>query len=99
MPHILITRPLGAANDLAQRLVPLGYTPVIEPLLTIIPTKTTLPNIEGIRAVMITSANALNALTEAGQDIDQLQALSGLPCFCVGPRTAERAAAFGFRDI
>jgi uroporphyrinogen-III synthase len=43
---------------------------------------------------MITSANALTALEAGGYEVESLLSI---PCFCVGPRTAEKAALFGFR--
>lgn len=92
MATVLLTRPRHASEALASELKHHGYDSVIEPLLVIEPLGTPMPDRTGLRAVMITSGNAL----EAGQG---LAALFGLPCFCVGPRSAARAHALGFRDV
>jgi len=94
MPTILITRPQAASELLAEALAEQGYDGLIEPLLTIRSTDVPSPEVKEIQAIMITSANALTALDKGSYDTD---GLLGLPCFCVGPRTAERAAQFGFR--
>jgi len=95
MATVLVTRPRVDSERLAQMLKQHGFDSVIEPLLTIKLTTTQLPDIKAVQAVMITSANALDALAEGGQSMDTLL---DLPCFCVGSRTAERAGAFGFRN-
>jgi uroporphyrinogen-III synthase len=94
MPTILLTRPKASSEQLAHELRRLGYNCVIEPLLSIAPTSVPQPDVKNIQAVMITSANVLGVLI-AGQ----IQNLLGLPCFCVGPSTAEKARAFGFQTV
>jgi uroporphyrinogen-III synthase len=90
MATVLLTRPRAASENLADELRRLGYTCVIEPLLAIEPLNTPPPVTPAeICAVMITSANAL----EAGHG---LAAFFDLPCFCVGARTAARARNVGF---
>jgi uroporphyrinogen-III synthase len=96
MPSILLTRPYDSSRQLALELAGRGYEGVIEPLLTIQPSLTPPPDLAGLQAVMITSANALDCLDrkraeEAG--------LLRLPCFCVGSRTAAAAEAFGFGSV
>jgi uroporphyrinogen-III synthase len=93
MPSVLITRPAAASQALAESLQAHGYEAVIEPLLAIVTVPTPRP-IEKTEAVMITSGNAFEAL--GARQIDDLLTL---PCYCVGPRTAEKARAFGFRDV
>ena len=65
-------------------------------MLVIEPLETALPDISSVQCAMITSANAMEAL--AAND-DATEALLDLPCFCVGPRTAESARDFGFRNV
>jgi len=96
MASILITRPQATASALAERLQSLGYQAVIEPLLEIVPTGAPKPQIKDIAAVMITSGNALDALAA---DQTALAALADFPCFCVGPRTGEKARALGFKHV
>lgn len=94
MPTILITRPQAASELLAEALAEQGFDGLIEPLLDIRSTDVPSPEVKDIQAVMITSANALTALDKGNYDFE---GLLGMPCFCVGSRTAERAAQFGFR--
>lgn len=96
MPSVLITRPRATAEPLAKELERFGYRAVVEPLLEITPLSTPRPQGNGYDAVMITSGNALPALEARSNEIADL---FNLPCFCVGPRTAEKAAAFGFRQL
>jgi uroporphyrinogen-III synthase len=93
MVSVLITRPQAASERMAQALRHEGYNCVIEPLLTIIPIAAPKPD-SIPQAIMITSANAVDALEAEAANLDDL---IKLPCFCVGPRTAERAQAFGFK--
>lgn len=93
MVSVLITRPQAAAETLAGALQSRGYASVIEPLLTITPLIAPRPAMQA-QAVMITSAQALQAL-ESGDHSDLLT----LPCFCVGPRSAEKAHGLGFRKV
>ncbi len=93
MASILITRPQASSETLAAELKRHGYECVIEPLLTIIPDIALRPA-GNHQAVLVTSGNALDALGKSNIDIS---ALLDLPCFCVGPRTAVKAAALGFR--
>ena len=62
---VLVTRPQPGAAETARRLLALGRTPVLAPVLEIVPLAADLPPPDGIQAVLITSANALAAL-EAG---------------------------------
>ncbi|MGE3623875.1 MAG: uroporphyrinogen-III synthase [Bdellovibrionales bacterium] len=93
-PAVLITRPAAMAGTLASRLHALGYETVIEPLLSIVPTCAPRPAGK-VDAVMITSGNVFSVLEEHSVP----DGLLDLPCYCVGPRTATKARAFGFRDV
>src|ERR1700720_2970342 len=96
MPSILITRPRATAEPLARELEHLGYTAVIEPLLNIVPLTTPRPPGPPFDTIIITSGNVLPALEKRRSEIADL---FNTPCFCVGPRTAEKASAFGFRNV
>jgi uroporphyrinogen-III synthase len=94
MVSVLVTRPHAASLALATELKREGYEPVVEPLLEIVATPEPLPDVD-VQAVMITSANALDVLASGGQ----IKHILGLPCFCVGSRTAIKAKEFGFQHI
>jgi len=96
MPTVFLTRPRASAERLAARLGSLGYTSVIEPMLTIMPTGALLPVVDNAAAVMITSSNVFPVLEK---DRQGALPLLEMPCFCIGTATAEQAADFGFRDV
>jgi uroporphyrinogen-III synthase len=92
---ILLARPRASSERWAALLARHGFDCVIEPLLTITPTRAPRP--AGLyQAVMITSFNALDALSDLKETVIDLLAL---PCFCVGSTTGEAARNFGFTDI
>ena len=90
MATLLLTRPLGSAQRFAARLRQrFGDLDIeISPILRIEPAGT-VPDLTGIRAVILTSQNALEA---AGPG-------NGLPCYAVGTATAAAARAAGFDPI
>jgi uroporphyrinogen-III synthase len=96
MPRVLLTRPLASSEAMAGTLQKLGYEITVEPLLSVVPLPAPCPPIDAPDAVMITSGNALMALE--GRSAEAADLL-GAPCFCVGPGTADKASAFGFRDV
>ncbi len=96
MTKVLITRPKATATRLADLLQKYDYDPIIEPLLIIKPTKAIVPAFEQMNAIMITSQNVFAALE---YHRDNITNLLRLPCFCVGPRTAETAKLFGFHQV
>lgn len=92
--HILITRPEPAATETAERLRALGHEVTVDPMLRIVPTGTALP--EGpFDAVAFTSINGVKALAAhpAGP------ALTRLPAYAVGSRTAREAREAGFAAV
>ena len=92
---VLLTRPRASSERWADLLENRGFESVTEPLLILTPTGAPRP--EGaFQAVMITSANAIDALRDRKTVIDDLLRL---PCFCVGGATGDAARAFGFVDI
>ncbi len=96
MPTVLLTRPKEESERLATLLSAQGIKAVIEPLLTPVPSFAPRPVAGGVRALMLTSANALKAM-EARREA--LADLMKRPVFCVGARTAATARAFGFMDV
>jgi len=97
MTSVLITRPADVAETLANILERRGYMTVIEPMLMVKPLLgNPLPDIDNLGAVMVTSGYALLVFEQRPQE---LAALYRLPCYCVGPRTAERARRIGFHQV
>lgn len=88
-PRILVTRSEPGASETAERLVALGYRPVVEPLFGIEPLAATLPPFD---ALAFTSANGVRVF--AGLDPGREASV-----FCVGGRTAEAARAAGFMAV
>jgi uroporphyrinogen-III synthase len=84
--QVLITRPRPQALELARRLEAQGDTALIEPLLTIERIPDALPDLAGVQAILLTSANAVPALSEAARH---------LPVFAVGAATAAAAREAG----
>jgi uroporphyrinogen-III synthase len=94
--RVLLTRPRGEAEVLAMRLVPLGFTPVIEPMIEIRSLPEATVSADGVQAVVFTSANGVRALkTARGGDVFPRT----LPAFAVGATTAATARAAGFRTV
>lgn len=93
--RILVTRPEADCEDMRRVLTAAGHSIVISPLLTIL--SEPIPDIraDDIAALVITSQNALRAL--AGNP--QLEHLTSVKTFVVGPRTFAMARELGFRHI
>jgi uroporphyrinogen-III synthase len=88
--HVLITRPREQAMQLAEQLAARGDTALVEPLLTIEPIASVEPQLDGVQALVLTSANAAPALGAwAGQ----------LPVFAVGVATAGAAMRAGCATV
>jgi uroporphyrinogen-III synthase len=94
--RILITRPQAAAERTAAKLTARGYTPLIAPVLTIVPSHEPAP-LGDFDAVLATSINAFHNVD--GLDADGLASLLHLPLLAVGTRTAKAAAEHGFADV
>ena len=67
-----------------------GHDVLVEPLLTILPIAGADPDLAGVQAILLTSANALPAL--GGAD-------PGRPVFAVGEASARAARAAGCGDV
>jgi uroporphyrinogen-III synthase len=85
---VLITRPEPGASATALRVKTLGYTPVLAPMLRIVPRM--LGAAAGIQAIVITSANAVSALTTQHR---------ATPIYAVGDATASAARDAGFAAV
>jgi uroporphyrinogen-III synthase len=88
--HVLITRPREQSLELADRLAARGDTALIEPLLTIEPAAGVVPQLAGVQALVLTSANAAPAL---GPWARQLR------LFAVGAATAGAARRAGCATV
>lgn len=94
--RVLVTRPAAAAAALAARLAARGHEATIEPLLTIIgdpdASDRLAPALEGAQAVLVTSANGVDALAAATPRRD-------IRIFAVGDASAAAARAAGFSAV
>jgi uroporphyrinogen-III synthase len=88
--QIVITRPRPQAEALAVRLRAEGHDCLIEPMLEIEPLPGARPSLEGVQAIVLTSANAVPALFEHARR---------LPAYAVGEATAAAARAAGCSRI
>ncbi len=90
--RVLITRPRLSAEKLADRLVALGFEPVLSPMLEIEWFDDSAPLPADAQAILFTSANGVRAL--ARLDADRRRDV-----FAVGEATAAAARAEGFRRV
>ena len=89
----LLTRPRADSETLAETLARRGISSLIEPMLDIVPTADGPPDLAGVQAVLITSANGARALAAA------LGADRATPLLAVGQSSAQAARAAGFRRV
>ena len=83
MTSVMITRPEGPAEVLADRLAESGYIPICEPLLRIHLDPKPI-DCSGVQAVVFTSANAVASFCKTNTD-------HGFAAFAVGHATAKVA--------
>lgn len=88
----LITRPDDDAEPLAAALIARGIMVVREPLLAVKPVADAVVDLEGVQALLFTSANGVRAFANLSQRRD-------LPVFAVGDNTARTARATGFDNV
>ncbi len=88
----LITRPDDDAEPLAAALIARGITVVREPLLAVKPVADAAVDLDGVQALLFTSANGVRAFANLSQRRD-------LPVFAVGDNTARTARAAGFDNV
>jgi uroporphyrinogen-III synthase len=87
--HVLITRPRGDAEVLAKQLHALGHTTLIEPLIDVAFAGGPPLAMNGVQALLLTSANGARA---AARRITERH----IQVVAVGPATAAEATALGF---
>jgi len=88
----LITRPDDDAEPLAAALIARGITVAREPLLAVRPVSDATVDLEGVQALLFTSANGVRAFANLSPRRD-------LPVFAVGDNTARTARAAGFETV
>jgi uroporphyrinogen-III synthase len=88
----LITRPRAEAEALAAALERRGIAAVIAPMLEIVFRPAGPLELDGVQALLCTSANGVRALAQASAE-------RGLPLFAVGDATAAAARHAGFTAV
>jgi uroporphyrinogen-III synthase len=89
---ILVTRPPEDAEPLVRELQARGHTAVLSPLLHIRVDTSARVDLNGVQAVLFTSANGVRAFA-------QVCARRDVAVLAVGPSTAEAARAAGFAEV
>ncbi len=89
--RVLITRPREDALPLARALAEIGVDSLIEPLLSI-EYLDDPPPLDGVQALLMTSANGVRAFARLGSE-------RALPLFAVGDATARTAVGEDFENI
>ncbi len=92
MKKIWITRARPGALATAERILALGFEPVVAPLLTVRALGEGLIDLAGVEAIAFTSANAISAFAARSP-------ARSLPVFAVGAATAAAAWAAGFSAV
>ena len=90
--RLLITRPREDAKPLAALLGERGIETALEPLMSIIDADTPDPDLSGVQAVLITSANSIRAFARRVADRD-------IAVCAVGDASARVAGDLGFGDV
>ncbi len=87
--RVLVTRPQADAEPLVEALQALGFQVLSAPLLAVEPIKAARIDLDGVQALLFTSANGVRVFAELSPE-------RGLPVFAVGDATAQAAADAGF---
>ena len=90
--RVLITRPRAQAEAFAVELATLGVEAVVAPLIEIMPLPGPSPDLTGVQALLITSANG-------GRAFAALSPERALPVFAVGEETAAELRRLGFGQV
>jgi uroporphyrinogen-III synthase len=90
--RVLITRPIEDAKPLADALVERGIDVLIEPLLEVTPLADVEIDLQGVQALLFTSANGVRAFAAASPR-------RSLRVFAVGDGSAEAARRAGFDEV
>lgn len=89
---IAIARPPEDSAEIAEAVRAAGFTPLVEPVLSIEALDAAPPESGAGRSLIFTSANGVRAY--AGRTADRRQ-----PVYAVGPNTADEARRAGFGEI
>lgn len=89
---LMITRPREDAEPLADELAALGVETTIEPLLAIELLDAAAPDLDGVQALLMTSANGVRAFALISPE-------RKVPIFAVGDASARAAVAAGFEAV
>jgi uroporphyrinogen-III synthase len=90
--RVLITRPREDAERIALKLQSMGHEPLVVPLLETRFRDGDEIALDGVQAVLATSANGVRAFARRSARRD-------VPLFAVGPQTAQAAHAAGFATV
>lgn len=90
--RVLITRPRAQAEAFAAELATLGVEALVAPLVDIAPLPGPPPDLTGVKALLVTSANG-------GRAFAALSPERALPVFAVGGETAGELHRLGFGQV
>lgn len=90
--RLLVTRPAAEAEVTAEQLRTLGHAPIVCPLLIVQPQPGFAVDLDGVQALLFTSAAAARAFAAASSE-------RRLPVVTVGDATAEVARALRFQRV
>jgi len=90
--RILVTRPIEDAERTAAALRARGHEPILSPLMEIRVIDGPEISLDGVQAILATSANGARSLARRTARRD-------VPVFAVGPQTTLAARASGFTDV
>lgn len=90
--RLLITRPADDARSLADELAARGIDSVIAPVMTVADATGPAPDLAGVQAVLITSANGVRALARMCETRE-------VPVLAVGDASAAAARDLGFQSV
>ena len=90
--RLIITRPREDAEPLAAELAALGVESLIAPLLSIEVSETETPDITGVQALLLTSANGVRVFARFSTE-------RKLAIYAVGDASARAAREAGFENI
>ena len=85
-PIVLVTRPQQDAIVLESELRERGFSPLLSPMLKITYFDSVVPSLDGVQALIFTSANGVHSFFSRTKDIS-------LPAYAVGEVTAAAARA------
>jgi uroporphyrinogen-III synthase len=90
--RLLVTRPAADAESFARILEGQGHQAVVAPIMEVRALAGPAVALDGVQAVIATSANGVRALAQRTPRRD-------VTLYAVGPQTAEAAAASGFKTV